>query len=203
MTGARDNVFPFPGEQLSLFAPFQRCIKCGRSSPDVTFGRDKTKRNGLQSSCRDCEKLRLRASYLRKAEAQNAAQRADRRANPAKYQEIERRRRERRDPQKARQYQHTYLTSPHGRLKSRLASALRRARLRNAPGTFSVAEWLAQLVIQNHRCYYCKKRFNDARPATIDHLVAITRGGSNYANNIVAACGSCNSRKFAKRVVLL
>ena len=47
-------------------------------------------------------------------------------------------------------------------------------------------------------CHYCgKKLFNS--DATVDHLVPLSRGGERLdANNLVAACRSCNSSKKDK-----
>lgn len=43
-------------------------------------------------------------------------------------------------------------------------------------------------------CPYCNKNKSD----TLDHVVPLSRGGSNDASNIVAVCRSCNSRKSDK-----
>jgi 5-methylcytosine-specific restriction endonuclease McrA len=40
-------------------------------------------------------------------------------------------------------------------------------------------------------CCYCGK----ARKLTIDHRLPIARGGTHARDNLVAACGPCNSRK--------
>lgn len=44
--------------------------------------------------------------------------------------------------------------------------------------------------MQGRACWYCP------RPAdTVDHLIPLARGGTNYEGNLVPACRSCNSRK--------
>lgn len=69
----------------------------------------------------------------------------------------------------------------------------RKARLRGAPGTHTAAEWQAVLELWDGRCAYC------GGPATTkDHILPITRGGSNDIANIVPACLRCNSRKGAR-----
>jgi len=43
-------------------------------------------------------------------------------------------------------------------------------------------------------CYYCDKHLDD-RTATIDHAKSIMDGGSDYLDNLVLACVSCNNKK--------
>lgn len=46
-------------------------------------------------------------------------------------------------------------------------------------------------VGQSRPCFYCR-----AKPAgTVDHVVPLQRGGTNYEGNLVPACRSCNSSK--------
>jgi 5-methylcytosine-specific restriction endonuclease McrA len=50
---------------------------------------------------------------------------------------------------------------------------------------------------QNHRCCYCHVRFSDDRAspyyATLEHVIPISRGGSNNLKNLVVACEACNN----------
>ena len=48
---------------------------------------------------------------------------------------------------------------------------------------------------QGYRCAYCKNKFNKNNRATIDHVVPISKGGSNHLGNLVAACAGCNRKK--------
>lgn len=43
-------------------------------------------------------------------------------------------------------------------------------------------------------CVYC----GDRNRLTLDHVVAVSRGGTDNAENLVTACKSCNSSKGAK-----
>lgn len=43
---------------------------------------------------------------------------------------------------------------------------------------------------QRRRCWYCTRI-----ATTVDHLIPLVRGGTNYEGNLVPACLSCNSRK--------
>jgi len=43
-------------------------------------------------------------------------------------------------------------------------------------------------------CYYCHRRVPPAE-LTMDHIVALIRGGKSTRGNSVTACRECNSRK--------
>jgi len=72
----------------------------------------------------------------------------------------------------------------------------RRARKRNAEGSYTEEEINALLVEQGHLCGnpYCRAdlRITDK---TVDHVVALSRGGSNWITNLKWLCRPCNSRK--------
>ena len=49
-----------------------------------------------------------------------------------------------------------------------------------------------------YRCQYCHRSQIELRPReclTRDHLMPLSRGGSNEWTNVVTACSSCNTRK--------
>ncbi|MFN8582445.1 MAG: HNH endonuclease [Gemmatimonadaceae bacterium] len=49
-----------------------------------------------------------------------------------------------------------------------------------------------------YRCQYCGRGAPDLRPReslTRDHLIPLSRGGTNEWTNVVTACSSCNTRK--------
>jgi 5-methylcytosine-specific restriction endonuclease McrA len=62
-------------------------------------------------------------------------------------------------------------------------------------------EWesLRQQVFErdNHTCQYCGKK---PQRLQCDHIVPISRGGTNDLTNLVAACYTCNYSKRAKPV---
>ncbi|MDR3567171.1 MAG: HNH endonuclease [Syntrophobacteraceae bacterium] len=43
-------------------------------------------------------------------------------------------------------------------------------------------------------CYYCQKKIPPAE-LTMDHIVALIRGGKSSRGNVAPACRDCNSRK--------
>ena len=49
-----------------------------------------------------------------------------------------------------------------------------------------------------YRCQYCGRHSAELKPRealTRDHLIPISRGGTNEWNNVVTACSTCNARK--------
>lgn len=70
----------------------------------------------------------------------------------------------------------------------------RRAKKALALGSHTNAEWLAIVKKQKDRCANCHRKTKLQR----DHIVPISRGGSNFAFNIQGLCISCNASKHAK-----
>lgn len=67
----------------------------------------------------------------------------------------------------------------------------RRARVRNAFGSYTREEWLNVLTVWSNTCAYCGM----GGRMTVDHRTPLSRGGSNDISNILPACKSCNSQK--------
>ena len=51
------------------------------------------------------------------------------------------------------------------------------------------------LRLQNHRCIYCNRRFDDGLRPTKDHFAPVCMGGTDWALNIVMSCRRCNMRR--------
>ena len=77
--------------------------------------------------------------------------------------------------------------------------ANRRARKRNAEGSHSAIGWKELKESYLQMCVYCNNKFEKLDR---DHVVPLINGGSNYINNIVPACTSCNSKKNSKSLLM-
>lgn len=72
----------------------------------------------------------------------------------------------------------------------------RAAKVKGAEGSHTRADVRRQYVMQGGKCFWCDRVLGEA--FHIDHLIPISRGGTNGPENIVAACAPCNLSKGAK-----
>lgn len=72
-----------------------------------------------------------------------------------------------------------------------------RARKANAPGKFSAIDIRGIAKAQGGRCAYCAISLRRTR-RHIDHIVALSKGGTNYPKNLQLLCAPCNQSKSAK-----
>lgn len=80
-----------------------------------------------------------------------------------------------------------------------IQNSRRRASLAAAGGQFTKIDWQA-LLAKSPRCHWCKRTWTKSRRPTHDHVIPLSRGGSNNISNSVCACLECNTRKNRKLV---
>jgi len=73
----------------------------------------------------------------------------------------------------------------------RVVRRLRRARKVAALGAYTTAQWLDLVCLYGGCCGYC----GVAATLEPDHRVPLSRGGSNWIENIIPCCRPCNTRK--------
>ena len=78
----------------------------------------------------------------------------------------------------------------------RLACNRRRAAKRGASESHTSLEWLDKLKEYAGRCHWCG-RDTDGKPER-DHVIPLSRGGSDGIDNVVPCCVTCNRRKGSK-----
>ncbi len=69
-----------------------------------------------------------------------------------------------------------------------------RARKWNAEGTITAKDIKQLMVSQNETCHYCGTNITDNYE--VDHMIPLSRSGSNTVDNICLTCPSCNERKW-------
>ena len=69
--------------------------------------------------------------------------------------------------------------------------ARRYARERNAEGFHTLIEWKELQRKFKNKCAYCKEE----KPLTKDHIIPLSKGGTDYIENIQPLCRNCNSKK--------
>jgi 5-methylcytosine-specific restriction endonuclease McrA len=113
---------------------------------------------------------------------------------PEKKREAQRRYEERYPERKREAYQRWRRNNPDKALQN---DHRRRARLRNAKGKFTLAEWSALKRAYEYTCLACRRREPEIKLVP-DHVIPIARGGANDIDNIQPLCEICNKRKNAK-----
>jgi 5-methylcytosine-specific restriction endonuclease McrA len=162
--------------------------------PPEKFHRDKRKRDGLMSACKEClcedkrrryrENPEMRQRRAEYAKRRYKTKRMNRPVTTRVYEVLESNKEKREYDRRWRQLN----AERYRALKQR-----RRARQANAEGYFTPDEWAGLCERYEHKCVCCGKR----KSLTVDHVVPISRGGTNFIENIQPLCVSCNSTKHA------
>ena len=76
-----------------------------------------------------------------------------------------------------------------------LKNARRRALKLNAVGNWTREQFKELCEQVDYYCVYCHQKFDKLTP---DHIIPLSRGGSNDIANIIPACGPCNYSKQDK-----
>ena len=71
-----------------------------------------------------------------------------------------------------------------------------RAQRKGAEGTHTPEEWRELCERYGNKCLCC----NEVKPLTVDHVIPLSKGGTNYIDNIQPLCKSCNCRKSTKTI---
>lgn len=82
-----------------------------------------------------------------------------------------------------------------GRLLHRAWGGKRRARKKAVGGSYTAQDIQSQHNRQKGKCYWCHKKLEKYH---IDHVIPLSRGGSNTPDNLVIACPTCNLKKGTK-----
>ena len=73
----------------------------------------------------------------------------------------------------------------------------RRAMEKNAEGNHTLGEWMTLKAQYNWTCPWCLKKEPEIS-LTEDHIIPLSKGGSDNIENIQPLCRLCNSRKQAR-----
>lgn len=179
------------------------CTRCGDEKPLEEFYKEKLGKFGRRSKCITCYK-EVSSEYSKKNWAEG------KRNDPVKAREA-RKRWEDRNPEFRKEYGKRYRAENKDLLNAKRRSKYasrpeykayvlryvhkRRNRLEAAVGTFTTAEWLDILKKSGNRCLVPGCTNDDI---TVDHVVPISKGGSNTADNLQPLCRHHNAVKHDK-----
>jgi len=86
--------------------------------------------------------------------------------------------------------------TPEGKRSKRASSHKYQARKKSSGGSFTAEDIKDLYATQGGRCYYCRVEIEAGYH--IDHMLPISRGGTNGPENLALACAPCNLSKFTK-----
>lgn len=198
----------------NLSAGFQAtpkaCVRCGEITPVAGFHSNKANPDGLSGICKFCAIKSARKHYHDDPARHYASSRAWTKANPKaargykqewknKNREYTRRAGREYMAQKRPWLKAVHLKrmqedpeyAAHKRMIGRRSRSKRRAMEK---GSYSAGEWLLLCSMADGKCLRCGK----PKTLTVDHVMPIIMGGSNYRHNLQPLCLSCNVSKGAR-----
>ena len=157
------------------------CTGCGIIKPRSEF--HKKTNTTVQPKCKPCHLLDNKLRYVK---------------NKDKYKETKKVYYQKNKEEIIKKVKNWNKNHPKERSKyMTFVNSVRRGRKLANGGTFTKEEWLLLIDKHEHKCYYCKQIVGKL---TIDHYIPLSKGGSNFIDNIVPACFSCNCKKGNKLI---
>lgn len=96
-----------------------------------------------------------------------------------------------RKPGESKQIYHKNYVKSHPENISHLKSR-RYARERNAEGSHTLLQWNELKLKLNNICTICR----EPKKLTKDHIIPLSKGGTDFITNIQPLCKNCNSKKW-------
>lgn len=182
----------------------KRCYVCACCKPYSMFNKDKQKKDGFASLCKECNSKKSLAWAAKNKEKRRKISEKYRLANIEKCRQAVVRSQKLNpetkkkwvedNKEKTKKYKRDwYLRHPE---QNKTIKAVNKANRRGADGKHTQKQIAELLVSQKYRCVVCKcdikKEFQR------DHIVPIALGGDNNITNIQLLCPTCNRKKSAK-----
>lgn len=137
----------------------------------------------VSTVCKSCDSDKSHTYYLNNSNAIKTRVKAYDLANDyiVKYRK--------KNADKLREYNSQYKKTHRDAI--RIRNNNREALVRGAKGKYTKAEWQELCKRFDHRCLRC----GNTSELSVDHVIPVTKGGSNSIENIQPLCRSCNSSK--------
>lgn len=195
--------------------PQKQCSKCKQFFDATTeYFRLRIERNQLFAKCRSCEHEHDAEKRRNDPNRFKEIQKRFRENNPERSKEIKQKWADK-NPEKVIQKNARYYVEKRDEIlarnnryneahpeKKRARTEKRRRLSKLAEGTFSERDLKQLYEDQEGRCAYCGQSIywtikNDVH---VDHIHPLSRGGSNWPNNLALSCANCNLSKNDKTI---
>lgn len=163
------------------------CSTCKESKDESMFHKRLGRKSGIQSCCKECNKLAAKRWYASHQDVANKRSKKWNAAHSDKYAAASIKWKQNHpDKVKARVRKWKIEHPELAKARSRKYRHMRRAKLANSP-------FPLEFKLMPH-CWICLSTEN----LSVDHIIPVTRGGTNDISNLTTLCKSCNSSKGNK-----
>ena len=194
------------------------CTKCGIEFGIDNFHKNKGNKDGLSGSCKGCANERSKAWQKANIEQAKATTKKWSEANPDKVKAATKAWRgansewvrvtakawREANPEKTKAAERAWHAANPEKInaaarawgkanpeRTRQHTQRRNATKRSLPSTLTITQWENIKTFFDNRCCYC----GEEKPLYQEHFVPLSKGGEYTLDNIICACGSCNSSK--------
>ncbi len=183
----------------------KQCTKCSTEKPADAFSADRSKRDGLRPTCKDCDRARRRASGTVINEKRrvrywaNVDEERERARNYAREHASEQRERSReyraRNADKLNEAAREWRQANPDRVRAN--NQRRRALQRDATvEPFTHRDMLRDWEDSDlYGCFYCGSSLE--KGYEVNHFDPLSKGGAHTVANLVPSCKPCNGAKNA------